>query len=74
MTKPIPITSKHHAGKFWKPAKNYLFAKKQAMVPLVSADLIRAVVDMPVVFTKNNELAAMLGFKRDDNVFIVRCP
>lgn len=70
MPNPTPISPQQHAGKFWKPAKNYLFAKKQATIPLISVELRQAVIDMPVTFTEKGGLAALLGFKRDDNVFI----
>ena len=69
MAKPIPLTPQTHKDKRWLTASTYNFAKKSALIPLVSADMIQAIIDMPVVFTQKGP-AALLGYKTDNNLYI----
>jgi hypothetical protein len=44
------VTRVHHTGKKWQGPKSYNFASADALVPIVSAELPRAALSMPLAF------------------------
>lgn len=73
MPKLVPINREKHGNKFWQRPKTYEFVKKSALVPLVSKDLSKAVMEMPIGFVKRDDkfmLTALLGYEPDNNLFV----
>lgn len=48
------ITHERHANRRWRPSSNYAFAAREAIVPLVAAELPKAMMSLPIAFTEQN--------------------
>ncbi len=73
MPQYVPVTKENHASKRWKRFTSYTFAAKETLLPLVAAELPKALTAFPIAFLKNNEAffpAAMLGFGQGRNLFV----
>ena len=55
MPKLIPVTPQNHAHKRWKHPTSYESAAQNALLPIVYSELSRAVMEMPIVFTKTKQ-------------------
>ena len=67
------ISSEHHASKRWKRYTNYRFAAADSVVPLVAAELPKAVMSLPIAFIEQGDVyvpAAVLGLQPGNNVFV----
>lgn len=67
------LTPEHHARKRWKRYTTYAFARDRAVTPLVSAELARAALALPIVFLQQGETwfpAALLGLAPDTNLLV----
>jgi len=68
-----PITRSRHATMRWRGNVSYAFAADRAVVPLVGAELFRAVLAFPVAFIRQGEgfvPAAVLGLESNRNLFV----
>jgi len=73
MTKFVPVNKVEHAGKGWRKPKNYSYAAKEALVPIVGLEVAIAAVNMPLAFVKheqNTQLVGVLGPQVDFNMFV----
>lgn len=69
----VIVTREHFAGKKWRRPDGYHFAAKQALVPIVGAELARAALSMPVAFSQQSRhhiLMGVLSLTPDCNMFI----
>jgi hypothetical protein len=51
-----PVSPERHGGKAWRGFSGYLYATGEAVLPLCAAELIRAAVDMPIGFVRQNDI------------------
>ena len=64
MNKLYPLSKDRHENKYWSRAADWSFAAGQALVPVVSLELPRAVGEMPLAFVPHQDswlLVAVLG-------------
>lgn len=67
------ITRERHGQQRWKRYTNYRFAAADSVVPLVAAELPKAVMSLPIAFIEQGEgyvPAAVLGLQPGNNVFV----
>jgi hypothetical protein len=67
------ISRERHAGQRWKRYTSYRFAAADSVVPLVAAELPKAVMSLPIAFIEQGEVyvpAAVLGLQPGNNVFV----
>ena len=67
------ISIKRHGNLRWKRYANYTFAAADSIVPLVAAELPKAVTALPIAFVEQGEgyfPAAVLGLRPGNNVFV----
>lgn len=67
------ISRERHAALHWKRYSNYAFAAADSVVPLVAAELPKAVMSLPIAFIEQGENyvpAAVLGLQPGNNVFV----
>ena len=48
------ISRERHANLRWRPSSNYAFAAHEALVPLVAAELPKAMMSLPIAFTEQD--------------------
>lgn len=68
-----PITPSRHAARRWRRNDSYAFAAVRAVVPLVGAELARAIVTFPVALIREGEgfvPAAVLGLEPNRNLLV----
>lgn len=73
MKKLVALSRETHLNASWKKFSNYSFISADAVLPLVAAELSKAVMTMPVAFMRQGEqyvLVAMLGLKTGKNLFV----
>ena len=73
MTELTAINPEQHAKKVWKQAATYTFAAADAVVPLVGAELTKAIPLMPVGFVKHEagyQLVAITSLQRGQNLYV----
>ena len=69
----IALSREAHATKYWRPATDYLYAAREAVVPIVADELPKACVSMPLAFMSQAEHfipVAILGFAEKQNLFV----
>jgi len=67
------ISRERHANLRWKRYSNYTFAAADSVVPLVAAELPKAVMSLPIAFIEQGDAycpAAVLGLQPGNNVFV----
>lgn len=67
------LSSERHAGLYWQGFCNYHFAAERALVPMVAAELPRALGELPIAFTHEQGrplLVAVLGVRPGHNAFV----
>lgn len=67
------ITRERHASRHWNRYTSYNFAAADAVVPLVAAELSKAVMALPIAFIAQGEgyvPAAVLGLQAGNNIFV----
>ena len=67
------ISRERHAALRWKRYSNYTFAAADSVVPLVAAELPKALMSLPIAFIEQGEAyvpAAVLGLQPGNNVFV----
>ncbi len=70
---PQPISMETHRYKRLLPIPSYIFAKNQAIVPLVGAECAQAIHNFPIVFAKYGDafvMMALLSLQPDNNLFV----
>lgn len=73
MPKYVPVSKETHASKHWKRYESYAFATGENIVPVVAAELPKAVTAFPIAFIQQNEAyfpVALLGFEQGRNLFV----
>lgn len=68
-----PISASRHAGKYWRPAADYGFARGQAVVVVGAAEMARAVLSLPIAFQRRNDRVlpvAVLGLNPECNLMV----
>ena len=61
MSKLEAVTPERHQNKYWKRCDSFSFVGKNNLVPLVAAELINVIQDMPMAFIKNEEKFILMG-------------
>ena len=67
------ISRERHGQKRWIRLTNYRFAAAESVIPLVAAELPKAVMSIPVAFIEQRGAyvpAAVLGLQPENNVFV----
>mgnify|MGYP006404963003 CR=1 FL=1 len=67
------LSSQRHAGLYWQGFTDYHFAAERTLVPLVAAELPRALGALPLAFACERErwlLVAVLGTQPQQNAFV----
>ena len=67
------VSRERHASKHWNRYTNYRFAAADSVVPLVAAELPRAVMSLPIALIAQGDgyvPAAVLGLQPGNNVFV----
>ena len=57
----VVVSPERHSAKKWQRASGYGFAAKEALVPIVSAELAKAVLSMPLAFTEHAGGYSLMG-------------
>jgi hypothetical protein len=73
MTTITPISQSRHSALRWRRCDSYAFAAKHAVVPLIAAELAKAVLAFPVALIRKNEAfvpVAVLGLEAGRNLFV----
>ena len=73
MTELAAINPERHAKKVWKKVTDYAFAAEQTVIPLVGAELSKAVLAMPTGFIKLDvgyQLVAITSLKPGTNLCV----
>ena len=69
------ITRERHASLRWRPASNYTFAAREALAPLVAAELPKAMMSLPIAFTEQGGgymPAAVLSLLPGKDLFVAQ--
>ncbi|SMP52261.1 SapC protein [Desulfonatronum zhilinae] len=69
----VPVSKENHASKRWKRFDSYAFAQKETFLPLVAAELPKAVTAFPIAFIQQNDVffpVALLGLEQGKNLFV----
>jgi len=69
----VPINRDGHAGKAWLRYTSYRFAAKRALIPLVTAELTKAALAMPLAFVEDRGLlhvVAVASLDPERNLFV----
>ena len=67
------ISRERHASKHWNRYTNYRFAAADSVIPLVAAELPKAVMSLPTAFIAQGDgyaPAAVLGLQPGNNLFV----
>lgn len=73
MPQVTTVSRQRHAGKRWQRYTSYAFASHSAVVPLVAAEIQRAVLALPVAFMRQGEAfvpVAVMGLEPGRNLLI----
>lgn len=73
MSRLTAVTREQHAGKKWRRFKDYGFASQVATVPVVTAELAKAALAMPLAFVEvsgHYSLVAVLSLVPNRNMFV----
>ena len=69
------ISRERHANRRWQPSSNYAFAAREALVPLVAAELPKAMMSLPIAFTEQDGAylpAAVLSLLPGKDLFVAQ--
>jgi len=69
----VPLSKATHAQVRWRPFTDWRFAAGEGLVSLAGFEVPRAAGNFPIVFVRAGERVetiALLGVKRDENVFV----
>lgn len=69
------ISRERHANRCWRPSSNYAFAAREALVPLVAAELPKAMMSLPIAFTEQGGAylpAAVLSLLPGKDLFVAQ--
>ena len=69
----VAITQRAHTSQRWVQPKNFAFAAKQTVLPLVASELAKAALSLPIAFVAQNDSylpMAVLGIKGGQNLFV----
>ena len=70
---PVPVSQASHRYKRLLPIPSYAFARTQAIVPLLAAEIAQAIHNFPIVFAKHGEafvLMGLLSLRPESNLFV----
>ena len=73
MTEFVAVTPERHAKKVWRRVTNYTFAGAETVIPLVGAELSKALSGMPIGFVKQEagyQLVAIASLQRGKNLYV----
>jgi hypothetical protein len=73
MVQFVPVSRERHSGKKWRLADSYSFTARDALVPIVAAELFRVALAMPIAFVEHSgryQLMAMLSFTPGRNMMV----
>ena len=73
MTELAAINPEQHAKKMWKQVTNYTFAAADTVIPLVGAELRKAIPVMPIGFVKQEagyQLVAITSLQSGTNLYV----
>lgn len=73
MTKIVPVSRERHGSRSWRRSQGYGFAARDAVIPIVGAEVAKAAAAMPIGFIKTDpgfRLVALLSYKPDLNLFV----
>jgi len=73
MTELAAITTERHGKKVWKKVTDYAFAASETVIPLVGAELGKAVLSMPIGFIKLDagyQLVAINSLQPGTNLYV----
>jgi len=73
MAKFVAISKEHHLTCKCRSLADHRFAAREATVPIVAHEIVRAVLAMPIVFTEENgkfTLSALLSVTPGQNLFV----
>lgn len=74
MSKFVPLNRKSHAHLRWNRASSFTFAAQMTTVPVVAAELPKAMMAFPIGFIREKDgfmPAALLGTAMNPNVFVL---
>ena len=69
----VPVSKENHASKRWTRFESYAFANKETFLPLVAAELPKAVTAFPIAFIQQNNAffpVALLSLEQGKNLFV----
>ena len=67
------VTPESHAKKVWKQVTNYTFAAADPVIPLVAAEISKAIPEMPIGFVKQEagyQLVAITSLQSGTNLYV----
>lgn len=73
MTEFLAINPERHANKVWKRYTSYAFAARETVIPLLGAELSKAVPALPIGFTRDQDryqLVAVTSLRPGENLFV----
>ena len=73
MTEFVAVTPERHAKKVWRRVTNYTFAGAETVIPLVGAELSKALSGMPIGFVKQEagyQLVAITSLQPGKNMYV----
>ena len=73
MIQLVAVTPERHASKAWKKHASYAFAATDCVIPLVGAELSKAVPALPIGFTRDADryqLVAITSLRPGENLFV----
>lgn len=74
MVQFVPINANQHKEKGWQRFQNYGFAETEAVIPIVAAELGKAVLSMPLGFIKDAQehflLVGIMSLQSGMNLFV----
>lgn len=69
----VPVSKESHASKRWRRFESYAFAQRETFLPLVAAELPKAVTAFPIAFIQQDDVffpVALLGLEQGKNLFV----
>jgi hypothetical protein len=73
MPRPALVNRHEHGNKKWQPVQSYGYVAKEALAPIVVAELAKAALAMPLAFTEQSgrySLKAVLSLVPGRNMFV----
>ncbi|GAB6059019.1 SapC family protein [Desulfonatronum parangueonense] len=69
----LPVSKENHGSKRWTRFESYAFASKEIFLPLVAAELPKAVTAFPIAFIQQNDAffpVALLSLEQGKNLYV----